>query len=765
MPWRRVSAVSRGDHGRARVRGGRAQLSLTTAVWIAVVASAVPILSVISPGSWMTGVLLVPAVVLAAGFAARWAGLGAPSVSAIEAGVWIVVTVGVFVPFPLRAVIGSSDGRVASIPQLFGDSVREIVTGTAPLPPTTALSFSIVAATGALAVLIDHVAITTRMPLAAGIGLIAVSLVPSVAVPAPFDTVAFVLLAAAMLFLMRAETRTRFTPPRATPTAPSSTSAIALSIGVVAILVAVGVTPLLPQPQARAGAGGPGGSRIDASLNMGRDLRQPNPVTVLTYTTTAPTPPYLRVATLSDFTGGVWKPDELATTPLRGGVGFRSITTGEDISRVVSSTTIHIDALTSQYLPVPFAATAVTGIQRGWQAMSDNHTVVSDVTTTSTGMKYTVSSVMPDPTLEQIQASTAHGVNADTALPAHMPAIILRDAEQVTRGTHDDYDALIALQDWFRGPEFTYSLTTPTRDGYDATGVQDVADFLRVKEGYCIHFASAFALMARALGMNSRIVVGYLPGGLNATSAAVGGVPEYEVSSSSLHAWVEVDFRGIGWIPFDPTKSLGTPTAFEPAVAAVGTGVAPESGPAQAPEPAATPTGPASQQREAAQSTASPAQTATALPLWWWGVGGAVLLLLLCTPAVLVAVRRRRQDAAARAGDVLAAWASVCGVAIDLGIPVPAGESPRAFAARLAHEHGAPPDVWVLLDAVEQTSYAAPGTPVDAVRCAQAAAAVRTGLYLAVPGRHRVRAMLAPRSVFVRPGSEYARSGTPSATR
>ncbi|MFX7090865.1 transglutaminase-like domain-containing protein, partial [Acinetobacter baumannii] len=39
-----------------------------------------------------------------------------------------------------------------------------------------------------------------------------------------------------------------------------------------------------------------------------------------------------------------------------------------------------------------------------------------------------------------------------------------------------------------------------------------VARFLQERTGYCVHFASAFAVMARTLDMPSRIVVGYLPG-------------------------------------------------------------------------------------------------------------------------------------------------------------------------------------------------------------------------------------------------------------
>ena len=100
-------------------------------------------------------------------------------------------------------------------------------------------------------------------------------------------------------------------------------------------------------------------------------------------------------------------------------------------------------------------------------------------------------------------------------------------------------------------------------EGFDGSGTDAVAKFLEVREGYCIHFASAFALMARTLGMPSRIVVGYLPG--TATTDAIDRDTVYAVSSSQLHAWPEVLFDGIGWVPFEPTNGLGVATAFSPA--------------------------------------------------------------------------------------------------------------------------------------------------------------------------------------------------------
>src|SRR5207253_3173647 len=58
-------------------------------------------------------------------------------------------------------------------------------------------------------------------------------------------------------------------------------------------------------------------------------------------------------------------------------------------------------------------------------------------------------------------------------------------------------------------------------------------------------FATTYALMARTLGLPSRVVVGFRPGRLS------GGV--WQVRSGDVLVWPEVDFRGLGWVPFYPT--------------------------------------------------------------------------------------------------------------------------------------------------------------------------------------------------------------------
>jgi transglutaminase-like putative cysteine protease len=124
-----------------------------------------------------------------------------------------------------------------------------------------------------------------------------------------------------------------------------------------------------------------------------------------------------------------------------------------------------------------------------------------------------------------------------------------RTAEQVAGGARSPYAAAVALEQWFRfGGGFTYDQHPPATPPL----VSPLTDFVtRTKRGYCQHFAGAMALMLRYLGIPSRVAVGFSSGRYDAAKG------EWTVSDRDAHMWVEVWFRGWGWVPFDPTPGRG----------------------------------------------------------------------------------------------------------------------------------------------------------------------------------------------------------------
>ena len=745
---------------RVRARGG--ELLLTFAILAALLAALLPVVRVVEPGWWLVAALALSTMVLAAGYTARLYRLPAVAVTLIEVGVWVVFMTLVFLrDTALLWVIPTLD-TFRAVPLLVEAAMEEITVGSAPLEPTLSLAFVVVGSMGLLTIIVDHVVVTARMPLLASVGIVAVSLIPAIAAPSEVDVIGFVFLAVTILFLLRSETRSREKPVEREAERTAGVPATALGIGAIAVVVAVVATPVLPQPGVRAGSGLGPGPGIDATLALGDDLRRPQETEVLRVRTNAPSVPYLRATTLSSFDGGVWEPDRSQTVSLQSERAFGVVDSDEDIRIGEYTAKVDVVNLDSQWAPVPYPAVGITGLGGGlWGAVPYNHTVATSGGSTQ-GQSYEVAYNVPRPSLEQVRAAVSVGSQVrdeTTQLPEDIPPIIGELAVQMTADATTDYDRLTALQRWFRGTDFSYSLEAPVEDDFDGSGAEAVARFLDVRQGYCIHFASAFALMARTLHMPSRIVVGYLPG--TPTTDSIDGQPVFSVSSSQLHAWPEVFFDGIGWIPFEPTSGLGVPTTFSSELTLPGQTTDPD---ASAPQSGPTPTARGDQAEidlEEQRQNASGASAQDALdPLPILGVVAAVVVLL-ALPFLIRELRRRQQDAAARSGDAAAAWQSVQEAAIDVGIPAPASETPRAFAGRLVAEHGvSASDMNTVLLAIERASYSRAGTRSywmgDAA--ADAAASVRTSLLASVPPSRRILALLAPRSLVIRPGSVYAAS-------
>ncbi|WP_244632608.1 DUF3488 and transglutaminase-like domain-containing protein [Microbacterium sp. Se63.02b] len=336
-----------------------------------------------------------------------------------------------------------------------------------------------------------------------------------------------------------------------------SSTPVAVAVGAAALVTTVAIAPALPLATSVAGTGV--GVTVDASLRLGDDLRQPNPVEVLTVAAETDTAPYLRLTTLSRFDGRVWQPDQGDLQSQDDGFGAPEWT--EDVATEEENTSIRVLRMSSSWLPVPYPATDVQGLSGSWRVSPDNRTLFSR-SADAVGNDYTVTSSRLAPTLEQIRAVDAAAPVSDPDTESvELPGIVDELAAEVTAAASTDYDRLIALQNWFRS-DFTYSLETPVEEGFDGTGAEAVGAFLEERSGYCVHFAGAFALMAESLGMQVRIVVGYLPGSL--TDEKRGTESVFSVTSDQLHSWPEVRFPGIGWIPFEPTASLGVPTAFSP---------------------------------------------------------------------------------------------------------------------------------------------------------------------------------------------------------
>lgn len=130
-------------------------------------------------------------------------------------------------------------------------------------------------------------------------------------------------------------------------------------------------------------------------------------------------------------------------------------------------------------------------------------------------------------------------------VPGNMPLRVKRLSEEITKNYSTDYEKCKAIERYLQN--LTYTLTPKILKDTD-----DAVDSLLfgTKEGYCTHFATAFAMMARTIGIPTRYLQGFYVKESSKNESNV-----YIVKDLDAHAWPEAYIEGIGWIAFEPTPS------------------------------------------------------------------------------------------------------------------------------------------------------------------------------------------------------------------
>jgi transglutaminase-like putative cysteine protease len=97
---------------------------------------------------------------------------------------------------------------------------------------------------------------------------------------------------------------------------------------------------------------------------------------------------------------------------------------------------------------------------------------------------------------------------------------------------------------------YAYSLEIDNTVGNNTS----VGTFLHeTYQGHCAMYASSMVLAARRVGFPARYVTGIVTVPGEGERVGYGQGFEHIMAERDFHAWVEVYFEGIGWLPFDPT--------------------------------------------------------------------------------------------------------------------------------------------------------------------------------------------------------------------
>ncbi|MFG2050075.1 transglutaminaseTgpA domain-containing protein [Micromonospora sp. NPDC048935] len=696
----------------------------------------------------------------------------------------------------------------AHFADLLTGSMQDMRSYGVEVPDTDPLLFIAVLGVGAVAVLVDVLAVGLRRPALAGLPMLAIYSVPVAVYVDSVPATPFVVGAAGYLWLLVTDNvdrvrrfGRRFTGDgrdvdvwEASPLASAGRRLAVLGVAVaVALPLAVpGMSGGLLDSLSRgpgngtgngSGSGGTSG-RIDLFASLAGQLNQSQVADLVKVTTSEPNPFYLRYAVA----------DELRQT------GFQARNpTGRAVNRdlpdpaerarpgVQQTTyraTVEVTKSLSMSLMPVYAEPVRTDDLSGNWLYDPNQQVVFSNRENSRGRKYSFDYVRSTYTPATLRATPPlpadHPLNRQmTATPGPVPEVE-ELVKGLTQGKRTDYDRVLAIYQHFSADNgFSYRLSTES-----GSSGQDIVNFLTNKVGYCQQYAAAMAWLVRSAGIPARVAFGFTNG-----SKRTGDT--YTLTNLNLHAWTEVFFDGVGWVPFDATPTYGVPgstrSAWAPDTDAPepttpGTGVT--DTPA-GPEASAGPAGPDNADRDVDDGLSLGGTTpAEQPPVWpWWAAGLLALLALLAIPALRrLALRRRRGgqpasaavaspaavddgvepgtrvvivgvDADRARADAHAAWAELLDTMVDFRVPVDLTETPRATADRLVRDtlgddSAATGSARLLGQAEERARYAR--DPLTGERLLPALRAVRGALAAQADRRTRLVAAVLPPSVLLR---------------
>ncbi|MDX2272334.1 MAG: DUF3488 and transglutaminase-like domain-containing protein [Cyanobacteriota bacterium] len=137
-------------------------------------------------------------------------------------------------------------------------------------------------------------------------------------------------------------------------------------------------------------------------------------------------------------------------------------------------------------------------------------------------------------------------------LPDNLSPAIADLAAEITQGIPDDYDRVLAIQNYLL-QNYTYTTDLP-----DPGDNPPLDSFLFVnRRGHCEYFSTALAILTRSVGIPTRSVNGFLGGRWNERESYL------SVRNADAHSWTEIPFGSYGWVTFDATPAVANVSAQE----------------------------------------------------------------------------------------------------------------------------------------------------------------------------------------------------------
>lgn len=580
-----------------------------------------------------------------------------------------------------------------AVGQVLADGWQVLRTGVAPVPASTGAVALATIAVWVMATAADTAVFSAEVSIGGLVPSLVIVVVSSSL--GPDDISLFTVapyLAAALWFLvsrhhdLAARGRSWFSVSG--PQRPDGTTAAAARLGALAVAIGLILTPLLPGATGgpfldyRRG-GGPGGYQAGQNPLVDIKARLTQLVDTELFTVASPERLYWRQVALDQFDGTEWtiSATTRAATEVLDGAG--------DAPTVEQEFTL--TGLYERWLPAAYEPVAID--LDGTRVVPESRTLVN-VDDEVVGLTYRVESLLrPDtPTAAEI-ARTARELpvvlRPYTELPDDLPSVVGDTARAITATAATPYDKARALELFFTDGSFTYDLDVAPTSGSNA-----ITAFLADRHGFCQQFAGTFGAMARALGLPTRIAVGFTPGELDPERGV------YRVTGRNAHSWPEVWLAGLGWTAFEPTPAGNQPGAADPtpdseSASDPSSPATPTTTRAPVPPPTATPPAPADGGDAAVAAPTGPNADSTRVG-WILAIAGGVAVVIFVgwkLAGVIVDRRRRRfLRGGPRRAAAIGAWREVVDHLAVRGVAVTPAQTPREVLALLDAEAGADVD-------------------------------------------------------------------------
>ncbi|MFD2763213.1 transglutaminase TgpA family protein [Micromonospora eburnea] len=694
-------------------------------------------------------------------------------------------------------------GTFARFGELLGASMQDMRTYGVKVKDVDSLLFLAVLGIGVVAVVVDVLTVGLRRPALAGLPMLAIYSVPVAVYVDTVPATPFVVGACGYLWLLVTDNvdRVRRFGRRFTGEGrdvdvweASPLAAAGRRLAVVGVALAVALPLAVPgmtgglldtmgdstgNGNGRSGQGGSPG-RVNLFAALSGQLTRNEVTELVRVTTNEPTPFYLRFGVADELSPSGFRDRVPSGQPVNRDLPDPSARVGNGVEQHRYRATVEVKHLDMPLLPVYAEPVKTENLGGNWRYDPSLQIIFSN-RENSRGKRYSFDYVRSTYSPSTLRAAPSLPADDPVLRQQAVPPPIRAVNELVDRlikGKQNDYDKVRAIYDYFSVENgFRYSLST--RGG---TSGEDITDFLDTKVGFCQQYAASMAWLVRAAGIRARVAFGFTNGSNS------GGT--YVLTNKNLHAWTEVYFDSIGWVPFDATPAAGVPGSVRSAWAPDADApdeIAPSAGGTTAPggvDPSAGPNGRDRLDKDADQGLSLGDSGPTEQPpVWpWWAAGLVALLALLAAPALRRSALRRRRRASAPApaataltsipgsrgevrdivvevdpdrarADAHAAWDELLDTLVDFQVRVDGTETPRTTAERLAREAlsedaGAVDGVRLLGRAEERARYAR--DPLTGEALHPALRAVRGALASRADRRTRIMAALLPPSVLLR---------------